>query len=664
MAYLVNSFAFGEISPELMGRLDAPYYRQACRTLQNMLPKPTGPATRRPGTYYAATTKGNATAILIPWYLSETDARILEVTEDAVRFYKVGTDGMPARVLDGSTIVEVDISSWSLDDDAGDLPLLRYAQDSTSALYDTMFFCCGQGASAGVGRIALKKITRTSDTSWAAAAGGASGTNYPAGNPTNISMFQDRMCLSYLNQFCFSKSNAHTDFGVSSPLVATDAGKYAIFPDHPPNIGWMLAGNTLCYGTPSGAWRVSGNSDILSGVALAIIPTQQAGVGGSKTQGVVADDIIIFVQKNGLRLHSFAYQEAEAKYMTTDLNFLASHIIESPVKQIAYQREPEPTLWAVTDDGQLLSMAYSRQMQSVGWARHDLGGTVESVAVIPGANEDYVWVIVNRTIEDATVRYVEMLAPRAFDSIEDCHYVDSGIVWDGGAAKTVTSITAADPAVCTATGHGFENDELVRFSDVTGITAVNQQVYMVKNKATDTFQLYSRDGTTAIDFSAETEAGAAGTVEQVIKTVTGLSHLEGETVSILGDGATIADEVVASGAVTMDEYANQVHIGLKFESILEPTSIADGPGMLKKIRSVFLKLYKSVTAEIGPDTDHLTQVTFQYGEPTMDTSTLVTGNLKESFPGDYNFDGNMSIFTDSPLPLTVLSIAAEVDGGS
>jgi hypothetical protein len=654
--YLVNSFSFGEISPLLNGRIDSPYYRQACKTLKNAIPLATGPATKRPGTYYAANTKSNLPAVLVPWVLSENSGRVLEFTEDAVRVYKVGTAGTPEQITTAGNPVEINISAWSLDDDAGDLPLIKFVQDSTTSLYDTMLICFSNG------RTALKEITRTDDYTWAAADVSYVGTTYqPTGNPTGILIFQDRLCLSYQNEISISKSNIHKDFGINSPPLPADAIQLYVYPDQAPEIVWLSGNESFMVGTPSGVWQVVGQGEILDGTAIHVA-TRQTGTGAVQVQPVVFEDDLVFVQKSGRKIHQMRFVNDAQKQVPTDLTFLAEHIADSKVIQMAYQREPEATLWVVTETGKLISMSYSRQVSVIGWAQHDLSGDVESVAVIPGETEDHVFVCVKRTIDGSTERHVEMLAPRGFDNLEDCHFVDAGILWDGGDSVDVTSITNAAPPICTATGHGIPDDSKVKFHDVEDLTVVNGMVFTTKNATTDTFELYTEDGTDPVDYSGEAAAGSGGTVKIVTNALSGLAHLEGEEVAVLGDGSVIASETVASGAVTLDEYANKIHAGLPFQMIVEPMEIAEGQGDVKRITKIWAKFYKSISAEIGPDVDNLSELIFLEGAPMMDDAPeLTSGSVLENFPGDYNFEGAFVIASEAPQPLTVLSVQAEVE---
>ena len=98
---------------------------------------------------------------------------------------------------------------------------------------------------------------------------------------------------------------------------------------------------------------------------------------------------------------------------------------------MAYQQEPDSILWCVREDGEFAGLTYQRSENVIAWHRHKLGGTfgtgasatgygvVESVASISGElTEDELYVIVKRTINGATKRYVEVFAPFDFDETQ------------------------------------------------------------------------------------------------------------------------------------------------------------------------------------------------------------------------------------------------------
>ena len=59
------------------------------------------------------------------------------------------------------------------------------------------------------------------------------------------------------------------------------------------------------------------------------------------------------------------------------------------------------------------------------------------------------------------------------------------------APKTITKATKANPVVITAKAHGFANNDIVYITGVKGMTQLNGKPYTVKNKTTNTFELYS-----------------------------------------------------------------------------------------------------------------------------------------------------------------------------
>jgi hypothetical protein len=100
-------------------------------------------------------------------------------------------------------------------------------------------------------------------------------------------------------------------------------------------------------------------------------------------------------------------------------------------------------LWMVRADGQLVSMTYEREQQVVGFARHwTTNGTFESVATINGStNEDEVYVLVNRTINGSTVRYIERFRTGMRDALDNADksswwYLDAAVLQTYGSPTT------------------------------------------------------------------------------------------------------------------------------------------------------------------------------------------------------------------------------------
>ena len=87
---IITNFTSGEITPRLQGRVDAQLYNGSAQTIQNMLVYPQGGVTRRPGTYYAGTSKDGGKIRLMPFEFSDEQAYVLEFGANYIRFFKDG----------------------------------------------------------------------------------------------------------------------------------------------------------------------------------------------------------------------------------------------------------------------------------------------------------------------------------------------------------------------------------------------------------------------------------------------------------------------------------------------------------------------------------------------------------------------------------------------
>ncbi|MDZ4109546.1 MAG: ubiquitin-activating E1 FCCH domain-containing protein [Brevundimonas sp.] len=63
-----------------------------------------------------------------------------------------------------------------------------------------------------------------------------------------------------------------------------------------------------------------------------------------------------------------------------------------------------------------------------------------------------------------------------------------------GTEKSITGATTARPVVITSASHGYNNDDVVWITGATGMTQLNNKAYRVRNKSTNTFELYTLGG--------------------------------------------------------------------------------------------------------------------------------------------------------------------------
>lgn len=88
---LQRSFAGGEMSPEMFGRIDDTKYQNGAATMRNFIAKPTGPAENRAGLQFVREVKNSANKVrLIPFTYSTTQTMILEFGNQYIRFHTNG----------------------------------------------------------------------------------------------------------------------------------------------------------------------------------------------------------------------------------------------------------------------------------------------------------------------------------------------------------------------------------------------------------------------------------------------------------------------------------------------------------------------------------------------------------------------------------------------
>ena len=317
---------------------------------------------------------------------------------------------------------------------------------------------------------------------------------------------------------------------------------------------------------------------------------KQSNYGSAGVDGLSIGNTTVFLQRAKRKVRELAYNFDADGYLAPDLTILSEHITASGIIQMDYQQEPFSVVWCVREDGKLVGMTYNRLQDVVAWHSHEFGGTnpkCKSVAVIDiDTSEDQVYVIVERTINGATKKYVEYLTPYDFNSsLTTFHYVDSGLGYSGSSTTTLS----------------------------------------------------------------------------------GLSHLEGETVKVILEGATHPDRVVSGGQISLDRSTTNAKVGLGYTSTLQTMRLDEGTGSTdqtktKRVYDVTVRFFETVGAKVGPDETNLEEIPFRDSSASMTAPVpLFTGDKETEFPSDYGTDGFVLVKQDQALPMTILAIYARLE---
>lgn len=166
--------------------------------------------------------------------------------------------------------------------------------------------------------------------------------------------------------------------------------------------------------------------------------------------------------------------------------------------------------------------------------------------------------------------------------------------------------------------------------------------------------------------ASTTYTGAATTA------VTGLSHLEGETVSVWADGADLGTFTVSSGQITLPEAKTNVTVGLPYTARFRSTKLAytlqDGRVSLcqrQRLDHVGLVLADTHIRglRVGQDFDHLEDLPVLEHGSAASADTIYASYSEDSVPvnGRWDTDARLCLEAASPRPCTILAAVVELE---
>lgn len=251
--------------------------------------------------------------------------------------------------------------------------------------------------------------------------------------PSAVTYFQQRRgYANTTNQpdtYFFSRPNSFTNMDSSTPTIASDAVIGTPWAQQINGIQFMQAMPTgLITLTGNGAWLLSGGS-ITAFTADSQTASAQAYNGCSAlVPPIVIDYDILYVQSKGSTVRDLAFNFYVGVYTGQDKTTLCDHLFNYfQIQQWAYAVEPYKIIWAVRNDGSMLSLTWLKDQDVYGWARHDTNGFFTGVCSITEPPVDAVYVIVKRFVQGQWMYYSERMDNRNWANPEDCFCVDAGL---------------------------------------------------------------------------------------------------------------------------------------------------------------------------------------------------------------------------------------------
>jgi len=616
------------------------------------------------------------------------------------------------------------------------------------------------------------------------------------GYPRVATFFEERLAfagsIERPQTLWMSASGDYEDFTrnaiTGGEVQDTDSLAFTISSDQVNAIRWLHSMSKLIIGTTGGEWWMTGATSSEPLTPSSVYVRRDSTFGSADVAPEHINNATMFVQRHGKKVLRYGYDFEDDAYVGQDVSILAEHLTKNTtIKEMAYQRSPYQILWAITADGTLIVLTYMREHEVVGWHRHDVDGTVESIATISGDTEDELWAIVNRTIDGGTVRYVERMHTFwTSGDFEDAFCVDSGLTYDpdpinylastGFDPYTITTVTAnsisftevaldetkqayvvkdygaayfdgdfrhefqINMSSLTATldqsnvwgmansgagqysaliasedfllirVHGesllstysilpIEYNNSISGTDGDTLTLVLDTDYyctVYRDESVGTFgtlylYVYSdSDRSVEVDNSSvaltekqdfrylypfssartfilpiNTAAGVVSNTRVAAKTFTGLDHLNGETVGVLGDGVSYTASVAAR-SITISEAVFTAQVGLNYNSDLgtlkieSPFSKDSSQGRNVTVKRMTLRLYEAYGGSYGLDSDNLDDIVYRDVSGRITAPELFSGDLKLTMDDNNRNSGQIFIRASEPYPMSILAIVPDV----
>lgn len=686
VTHLQTNFTAGEISPKLYGRVDVSRYQNGARKMRDTIVQVWGGGKRRDGSLFIKEVKTSAKKTrLIPFIYNDDTSYMLEFGDGYMRVYKDGdhvtTSGVSAyngatAYSIGDLVTSSGVTYYCKAATTGNAPPnATYWYPQTGSIYeiqtsyteamlfdidytqgsDTMFMfndgvypqrlqrfsdtkwiignapfietpfeepgsypaaqltpsaatpvggTCTFTASTGIATSAyvgqfikinggiVKITTFTSGTSFAgvikqelsgttAAPQDAWSLHAPSwsstrGYPRTGTLHEQRLVVGGSPTFPMtvwgSTTGAYLDFTMG--VNDDDAFSFTLASDQINPIQYITSSRALVVMTSGGEFVVSG------GIEKPLGPTniqsrQRTNYGCARVRPVRIRGSEIFVQRAGRKIRDFSYNVASDDWNAPDISVLSEHMTETGIVDMCWQQEPTSIIWMVRGDGVPVSVTYDKDQDVIGWTMcSGFSGVVESIATIPDATGDQVWMVVKRTINGSTKRYVE----RFLDgTLTDCCKLD-----ESGTAKTVW---------------------------------------------------------------------------------TGLSHLEGKTVEVVGDGSYIGQFTVASGQITITRASLIVEIGLPYENrieLLDPeiqTGMGSASGNSMRTSEVTARFFETTGGEVNGQPLVLRRFGSNSG---IETPTLFSGIKRIENLGWERGSSDVVFVQDKPMPFHLLSVTRKL----
>lgn len=316
--------------------------------------------------------------------------------------------------------------------------------------------------------------------------------NHKYGYPTSVAFFRSRLWFARGQKVWASVAEDFSDFSAKnfSEVTADMAISITLASGQINDIQWLLPDKDLIAGTAAGEFAIG---ELSNGDALGpnnIRAVLQSEYGSKSIQPVKNGSSILFIQRAGLKAREFYYNIGADGYVSEDAAVVAEHITAGDgvvvsggrkafgIVAMALAQEPDPVVWMVRSDRQLIGLTWNNEQKVKGWHRHSVSGEVESVGVIPAfeGDREELWLCVKRMVNGRICRCIEYMDAmyRSGEDPSEQFYLDCGLSYRGTPTQVVQGLSHLEGCEVAVLADGaVQSNALVRDGAITLASAAS-----------------------------------------------------------------------------------------------------------------------------------------------------------------------------------------------
>lgn len=679
-----NNFSSGQIDRDVKGRFDLPLYQNGFEISRNFFHTIKGDCYFRTGFEYLDEIGNSA---LYEFRFNQEQAYLLVFDTQKISFYTYDENNNFVKVLDNYGNV------FTLSHPYGnEIFNLNMTQNC-----DVIYICHdkGQFPEYQLKRTASNNFTLTKTTF--TNSGTASLSNESAsinhGFPFTCAFYENRMnrcSSSKYPTYLYGSKGAEYD-NITTGTGTNDGYQFDLSEANS-NALWLVSGvNSLLVGTAEGILTINGGSTTSAITPTDITAKLSCRDGVSSVKPIHKDNYVFFVGSNQRKLYMFEYDVLLEQFKATDLSKGNYEITKGKIKKLVNKNDRFGLIFALCGT-KLLSICFSNDEAINSWSEFITDGEFVDICSVVRPDGDFdLFANIKREINGQTKYYLEKLSPtvefsrfedfvsdvtadatatdiielkkqdkfnfyrKIADELRQCNYLDCSIKYSGLHYETLT----LQENILTCANEIFTNSDSGKRIWVKTDTGKEYGIFDIKEVVSPS--------TIEVEVLLKPETDTITKWYLSATRFSGLEHLEGKEVSVVGDGGYIGDYTVNNGTIDISNAnVNKVGsaiIGLKYKGILKsPNSGLMLQGNqtftnMKNLYKMVLWLSFSSGGKIGTNLYDLTEVQDFKPDGLYDIPPLPIDDYKEiEYEDTYEKDKHYFVVQDKPLPFHITAI--------